>query len=101
MFSLGRRSSYRIIEDDEVKKKQGDINLSTINPPQNQHPNDHEEEEEEEDEHDAGRSMFESTPPNHHEIMVSFKAGDADPELQTKQSDDPAQWDHVKDVDQV
>lgn len=100
MFSLGKRSNYRVIEEEEdTQNCQSHVVGSTEK--QNPCPAlDDYDEENEEEEFEGNRSMFESAPPNHHEITVSFKTRDNDPELLTKQSDDLAQWDHIKDVDQ-
>lgn len=58
------------------------------------------EEEDETEREEGGRSMFESAPPIHHPIAISFKCGENDPEVQ-KSNEDSGQWDHIKDIDQV
>jgi chaperonin GroEL (HSP60 family) len=100
MFSsLAKRSNYKVIAEEE-ENIQGQINSSKFgqNPPSQLEET---EEPEEEEEQDGTQSMFESAPPSHHGIAVSIKyGGEKDTELQ-RSRDDPGQWDHIKDIDQV
>jgi hypothetical protein len=93
MFSSLKRANYNVIEEVDENEpgtlksmdlgKVIDIKLN-------------EEDDVEEDLH----QHFESTPPTHHGVAVSFSNNKGDTELQAS-SDPTAEWDHIKDVDQV
>src|SRR5688500_16390026 len=93
LSSLAKRSSYRAIEE-ELEDQHQPKNIGNVRAGRNPLVPDEREEDQED------QSIFESAPPSHHGISVSFKCGETDSELQ-KSTDCPAQWDHVKDIDQV
>lgn len=92
LSSLAKRSSYRAIEE-ELEDQHQPKNIGNVRAGRNPLVPDEREEDQED------QSIFESAPPSHHGISVSFKCGETDSELQ-KSTDCPAQWDHVKDIDQ-
>ena len=103
LSSFMKRSNYNGIEEED--QQTGSRAGPMVGPP-NSPPllNDLDDEEnEEEDEPEGSRSMFESAPPNHHGIAVSFKSGgEKDVELQSSCEDsNNHKWDHINDIDQV
>lgn len=101
--SFMKRSKYNVIEEED--QQSGSRTSSMVGPP-NPPPlldDSDDEENDEEEEPEGGRSMFESAPPNHHGISVSFKSGgEKDAELQSScEESNNHKWDHINDIDQV
>uniref|UniRef100_A0A914LK70 Uncharacterized protein n=1 Tax=Meloidogyne incognita TaxID=6306 RepID=A0A914LK70_MELIC len=92
MFSSLKRANYNVIEEVEDENEPGTLKkLGRVT--------DIKLDEEEEVEEECHQHFESSAPPIHHGVAVSF-SGKGDAELQAS-SDPAAEWDHIKDVDQV
>ncbi|KAL7073674.1 hypothetical protein ACQ4LE_007376 [Meloidogyne hapla] len=92
MFSSLKRANYNVIEEVEDENEPGTLKSMDLGRVTDIKLN------EEEDAEEEGNPHFESAPPSHHGVAVSF-SNKSDAELQAS-SDPTAEWDHIKDVDQ-